>query len=255
MPPSRPRRDSAARSRTPSCARWPIEVERKSRILAVAATLAVLAGQLTWAVGDGSSAPTANIHPTETLSDTSERLVEVTVTAHRAKLTPRVTKFVNQIAARGNEEGLPRWQKPVCPFVSGLPRPDAEFILARVSEIAREAGVPAGGGRRYEQLGPGFPEISLRNRSDIDAAAQSDGAPNGARNRTLTYCMASAATAWAARAKRLTKAASTAPSATNPSDRHSSRALPIRRSCARSNAGSRPMLNCRADCPTAGSTL
>jgi len=120
-------------------------VERKSRILAVAATLAVLAGQLTWAVGDGSSAPTANIHPTETLSDTSERLVEVTVTAHRAKLTPRVTKFVNQIAARGNEEGLPRWQKPVCPFVSGLPRPDAEFILARVSEIAREAGVPVGG--------------------------------------------------------------------------------------------------------------
>jgi hypothetical protein len=39
-----------------------------------------------------------------------------------------------------------RWAAlPVCPLVSGLSREDGEFILARISEIARQAGVPLAG--------------------------------------------------------------------------------------------------------------
>jgi hypothetical protein len=74
----------------------------------------------------------------------SETLQEVTVTAHRLELEKRVSKFVNQIAATENgAEGLARWQKPpVCPLVSGLPQQDGEFVLERISEIARGAGVP-----------------------------------------------------------------------------------------------------------------
>jgi hypothetical protein len=75
----------------------------------------------------------------------SESLAEVTVTAHRIELEKRVSRFVDQIAAQQNfDEGLARWHRPVCPLVSGLPREDGEFILGRVSEIARDAGVKLG---------------------------------------------------------------------------------------------------------------
>jgi hypothetical protein len=75
----------------------------------------------------------------------SEALQEVTVRAHRIELEKRVSKFVNQIAEQQNlDEGLARWHRLVCPLVSGLPREDGEFILGRVSEIARDAGVKLG---------------------------------------------------------------------------------------------------------------
>jgi hypothetical protein len=66
------------------------------------------------------------------------------VSARRAELAPRISKFVNQIAPLENAEGLAVWKVPVCPLVSGLPQPDGEFILGRVTEIARAAGVPLG---------------------------------------------------------------------------------------------------------------
>jgi hypothetical protein len=72
-------------------------------------------------------------------------LDEVVVSAKRAQLAPRVSKFVTRIAARENEEGLPRWQDPVCPLVTGLPRQEGEFVLGRLSEIANAAAVPLAG--------------------------------------------------------------------------------------------------------------
>jgi hypothetical protein len=119
----------------------------KSHIAIVATVLAALAGQGTWAAANGppSSAATSQSAGTSSeTSETSETLQEVTVTAHRVELEKRVSKFVNQIADADNgAEGLARWQKPsVCPLVSGLPEQDGEFILERVSEIARGAGVP-----------------------------------------------------------------------------------------------------------------
>ncbi|MGH8220738.1 MAG: hypothetical protein ACREUT_19570 [Steroidobacteraceae bacterium] len=73
---------------------------------------------------------------------------EVTVTAQRAKLAPRVRKFVNQIVAPENngEDGIARWHvPPMCPLVSGLTQQQGEFILERLSEIAHEAAVPLAG--------------------------------------------------------------------------------------------------------------
>jgi hypothetical protein len=70
---------------------------------------------------------------------------EVTVTASREALAPRVLKFVNQIAVRQNDEGLPRWQDPVCPLITGLPRQEGEFTLGRISQIATAAKVPLAG--------------------------------------------------------------------------------------------------------------
>jgi hypothetical protein len=41
--------------------------------------------------------------------------------------------------------GLARWLVPVCPLISGLSDQDGEFVLGRVSEIARKAGAPIAG--------------------------------------------------------------------------------------------------------------
>ena len=47
---------------------------------------------------------------------------EVTVSARRAQLQPRVQEFVVQIAALDGGGGLARWQTPVCPLETGLSR-------------------------------------------------------------------------------------------------------------------------------------
>jgi hypothetical protein len=117
---------------------------RALQALTLAAALSVLASADAWTAPEQSP---ASISPSSSAS-ASELLQEVTVTAKRAKLAPRVRKFVNQIAVEenGGNAGLARWgAPPVCPLVSGLPRPDGEFILERLSEIARVAGIPLAG--------------------------------------------------------------------------------------------------------------
>ena len=50
------------------------------------------------------------------------------------------------------EEYPPLWIAPVCPLVTGLPRKQGEFVLWRVSEIARAAGAPLGGEQCHPNL-------------------------------------------------------------------------------------------------------
>ena len=110
-----------------------------SRTLLLSAAFAVLAF---------SDARAAEPSAPSNGSTATEKLQEVTVTAQRAKLATRVRKFVNQIVAPENDgaDGIARWQvPPVCPLVSGLTHQHGEFILERLSEIAREVGVPLAG--------------------------------------------------------------------------------------------------------------
>jgi len=79
-------------------------------------------------------------------------LPEVTVRASRAKLWPKVSSFVNGITDVENGYGLARWQTPVCPLVSGLNRQEGEFILERVTEVARAAAVPLAGEQCHANL-------------------------------------------------------------------------------------------------------
>jgi hypothetical protein len=72
----------------------------------------------------------------------SGTLDEVTVTALRAELAPRIRAFVNAISTSQQGESLARWQTPVCPGVTGLPRQEGEVVLEHISDIARAAGVP-----------------------------------------------------------------------------------------------------------------
>jgi hypothetical protein len=104
--------------------------------------LAALAGAIS---GNAAGQVPATAAPSDPARPpASERLQEVTVTARRLELEKRIAQFVNQIAATENwDEGLARWQvPPVCPLVSGLPQNDGEFILERLSAVARSSGVP-----------------------------------------------------------------------------------------------------------------
>ena len=70
---------------------------------------------------------------------------QVTVHAQREAIEPRVQRFVNEYLYLENDEGPARWTSQVCPSVVGLSREEGEFILQRISQIARDAGVPLAG--------------------------------------------------------------------------------------------------------------
>jgi hypothetical protein len=105
----------------------------KPRALVIAALITGLGHASGWAASD----PSSNAAP--------DTLPEVTVRAQRSELLPRVSQFAYGITEPVNGEGLARWHSPVCPLVAGLPQQDGEFVLERVSEIARAAGVPLAG--------------------------------------------------------------------------------------------------------------
>ena len=100
------------------------------------------------AVAEHSSAPAGPTASADAATHASGALDEVIVRARgraqrsalRAKLWPKITSFVYGIGAE--EYALVRWRARICPLVSGLSQQQGEFILQRVSEIARSAGAP-----------------------------------------------------------------------------------------------------------------
>jgi hypothetical protein len=90
----------------------------------------------------------------ETPGSAVARQPSAAVTAMRA--APRVSQFLMEIAAiepalfnaglpevPATERGLlPGWNDSVCPQVTGLPQPEGEFILGRITAVARAAAYP-----------------------------------------------------------------------------------------------------------------
>jgi hypothetical protein len=73
-------------------------------------------------------------------------LPQVTVEADRATLERRLYTFVTDITRTATrEEPLRVWRSPICPLVAGMPRAQAEFVLARISQAAHTAGAPLAG--------------------------------------------------------------------------------------------------------------
>jgi hypothetical protein len=76
----------------------------------------------------------------------AESLDQITVQAQRdrEKLKHEVNAFVSTAIAQSHyDESLERWTyAPVCPLVAGLNKEQGEFILARLSQIAKTAGAP-----------------------------------------------------------------------------------------------------------------
>ncbi len=110
----------------------------KLRLLMVAATLAAFAAR------DGRTAAESQ--------DTTGTLQEVTVTAQRLNLNwgqrnalvQQVASFVYGITALENEEGLARWNTPICPFEKGLAKERGQFVIERFAQIVHTVGAPLG---------------------------------------------------------------------------------------------------------------
>jgi hypothetical protein len=85
----------------------------------------------------------------------SGRRSEVIITGERAELAKKIGTFVDQVTDfhLGDPAlGMARWQDSVCPLVSGLPKEQGEYILARVSDIAQAAGAPLAGEHCHSNL-------------------------------------------------------------------------------------------------------
>jgi hypothetical protein len=118
----------------------------RTPLLMLAASLVAIGAAHHPAVAQQSSAPAAT--PASAGSPGLTRQPEVVVTADRAALQVRLTRFVNQVTDFDYGDmarELARWQDPACPLVTGLPRGMGEYILERTSEIAHEIGAPLGG--------------------------------------------------------------------------------------------------------------
>jgi hypothetical protein len=77
--------------------------------------------------------------------ETPSTLDTVIVQARRDREIKRqITKFVSGGVVTYSNESLERWNQPICPLVWGVPSEQADFIRARVSEVARDSHAPLG---------------------------------------------------------------------------------------------------------------
>jgi hypothetical protein len=69
----------------------------------------------------------------------------VTIQTNREREVRRqIDTVVSSAVITYMNDSLERWDTPICPLVAGLPKERGEFILGRVSEIARDAHAPLG---------------------------------------------------------------------------------------------------------------
>jgi hypothetical protein len=72
-----------------------------------------------------------------------DSLDSVTVQAQRETLRKQVDQFFHSAILKSPFDESPlRWEQAVCPLVEGMIRPAGEFLLRRISELARESAVP-----------------------------------------------------------------------------------------------------------------
>ncbi len=77
--------------------------------------------------------------------ETPATLDTVTIQARRDREIKRqITKFVSGGVVTYFNDSLERWNQPICPLVAGLASKPAEFIRARVSQVARGSHAPLG---------------------------------------------------------------------------------------------------------------
>ena len=77
--------------------------------------------------------------------DASARIDTVTIEAKRKhELRRQIGHFVSSFDVTYLNSSLERWNSPICPLVAGLSSEGGEFILARLSQIARDSHAPLG---------------------------------------------------------------------------------------------------------------
>ena len=88
--------------------------------------------------------PTAESLQQPVAQSGKSELETVTIAARRQRklIERQINTFVSSITPLARDESLARWQEPICPLVAGMSRAGGEFVLARLSQVARDAGAP-----------------------------------------------------------------------------------------------------------------
>lgn len=84
-----------------------------------------------------------NIAPSIADDSAAVRLETVIVEGRREAIWREAEVFVSSIVP-DPWKPLARWRRPLCPLVAGATREQAEWMLLRLSEIARDSAVPLG---------------------------------------------------------------------------------------------------------------
>lgn len=101
--------------------------------------------------------------PTAVLRAAADSIPTLTVESSREaqQLKHDVDVFVSSAIGKSWDESLMRWNRPICPLVAGLSRPMAEFVLLRLSNLARSVHAPLDG----EQCKPNLFVLVAQNPS------------------------------------------------------------------------------------------
>jgi hypothetical protein len=103
----------------------------KGSVWALATLLSCLSGSVLADPPPAPVAPASNaVIPSVTVEATRERKL----------IEQRIGHFVSSITVNGMDQPLARWESPICPMVVGLTRSQGEFVLTRLSQIAKDAG-------------------------------------------------------------------------------------------------------------------
>jgi hypothetical protein len=96
---------------------------------------------------------------------TSLGTVTIEATQARRELERRVDHYVASNVVTYLHDALVRWDQPVCPLVAGLPRDIGEFVLTRISQVAKAARAPLAGNHCKANLyviATRYPDLLLR---------------------------------------------------------------------------------------------
>lgn len=120
-------------------------------------TVVVLSGHIGAA---RSAAPEPPAQPASGKAPLDTIIVEA---QRRKQLEQEVNHFVSSVVVRYWSDSLLRWNTPVCPLVAGLPREQGELVLARISQIARNAHAPLAG----EKCGANFLVVATSKPDEL----------------------------------------------------------------------------------------
>jgi hypothetical protein len=93
-------------------------------------------------------------------------------------LQRQIDHFVSSVVVSDMNDSLVRWDTPICPLVAGLSKDRGEFILTRVSQIARASHAPLAG----EHCKPNF-YVAVTDQPDALLKKWSRHDPNVLANR------------------------------------------------------------------------
>jgi hypothetical protein len=142
-----------------------VRARRLLVLMAAAATIAAL-GAPEMGRSAESSAPTQDPANAGSPGDSLKPFDTVTIEGRR-EVKRQIDAFVYGVLVTYLNDSLMRWDAPVCPMVEGQPGDQGEYIVARLSQVARDVHAPLADPGK-----PCHPNLLVAVSDDPDSVAQ-----------------------------------------------------------------------------------